>query len=116
MAQGSDDFEALARKYWGAWGDAMRGAMPQQGADAGMQGFRDALGAWTQAAGGGQGGFDNVLGHFNRQSGDWFAQMQQLAAQFSGRQHSAQDVTKAWQQLLGGNPFQGCLLYTSRCV
>ena len=107
MAQGSDDFEALARKYWGAWGDAMRGAMPQQGADAGMQGFRDALGAWTQAAGGGQGGFDNVLGHFNRQSGDWFAQMQQLAAQFSGRQHSAQDVTKAWQQLLGGNPFQG---------
>ena len=99
MAQGSDDFEALARKYWGAWGDAMRGAMPQQGADA--------LGAWTQAAGGGQGGFDNVLGHFNRQSGDWFAQMQQLAAQFSGRQHSAQDVTKAWQQLLGGNPFQG---------
>ena len=107
MAQGSNDFEALARQYWGAWGDAMRGAAPRSSADAGMQGFRDALGAWTQAAGGGQGGFDSVLGHFNRQSGDWFAQMQQLAAQFTGRDHSAQDVTKAWQQLLGGNPFQG---------
>ena len=107
MAQGSNDFEALARQYWGAWGDAMRGAAPQSGMDAGMQGMRDALGAWTKAASGGQGGFDNVLGHFNRQSGDWFAQMQQLAAQFSGREHSAQDVTRAWQQLLGGNPFQG---------
>ena len=107
MAQGSNDFEALARQYWGAWGDAMRGAAPQSGMDAGMQGMRDALGAWTKAASGGQGGFDNVLGHFNRQSGDWFAQMQQVAAQFSGREHSAQDVTRAWQQLLGGNPVQG---------
>lgn len=107
MAQGSGDFEALARQYWGMWGDAMRGAAPQSGADAGMQGLRDALGAWTKAAGGGQGGFDYVLGHFNRQNGDWFGQMQQLAAQFSGREHSAQDVTRAWQQMLGGNPFQG---------
>ena len=108
MAQGSGDFEALARQYWGMWGDAMRGATPPSGADAGMQGFRDALGAWTNVAGsGGQGGFDNVLGHFKRQSGDWFGQMQQVAAQFVGREHSAQDVTKAWQQMLGGNPFQG---------
>ena len=85
MAQGSGDFEALARQYWGMWGDAMRGAAPQSGAEAGMQGLRDALGAWTKAAGGGQGGFDNVLQHFNRQNGDWFAQMQQVAAQFAGR-------------------------------
>jgi class III poly(R)-hydroxyalkanoic acid synthase PhaE subunit len=107
MAQGSGDFEALARQYWGAWGDALRGAAPQSGMDAGLQGLRDALGAWTKAASGGQGGFDNVLGHFNRQNGDWFGQMQQLAAQFSGRDHSAQDVSRAWQQMLGGNPFQG---------
>lgn len=105
--QGSDDFEALARKYWGMWGDAMRGVAPPSGVDAGMQGFREALGAWTHAAGGGQGGFDAVLGHFNRQSGDWLAQMQQVAAQFAGREHSAQDVAKAWQRALGGNPFQG---------
>lgn len=106
MAQGSNDFDALARQYWGMWGDAMRGTVPASGADAGMQGFRDALGAWTQVAGSGQGGFGNVMQHFNRQSGDWFGQMQQVAAQFAGRDHSAQDVSRAWQQVLGGNPFQ----------
>ena len=42
-----EDFEALARQYWGMWGEAMRGAMPQ--ADAGMDGFRAALDAWTGA-------------------------------------------------------------------
>lgn len=103
----ADDFEALARQYWGMWGDALRGIAPQAGADAGMQGFRDALSAWTNAASRGQGGFDNVLGHFNRQNGDWFAQMQQVAAQFAGREHGAQDVAKAWKRALGGNPFQG---------
>ncbi len=107
MTQGSDDFEALARQYWGMWGDALRGIAPQAGGDAGMQGFRDALGAWIHAASGGQGGFDNVLGHFNRQNGDWFAQMQQVAAQFAGRDHGAQDVAKAWKRALGANPFQG---------
>ena len=108
-AQGMRDFEALARQYWGMWGDAVRGAIPQPGADAGVQGFRDALGAWTNLAGDGRSSIDNVLGHFNRQSGDWFAQMQQVAAQFAGREHSAQDVTRAWLQMLGGNPFQGLM-------
>jgi len=89
------------------WGDALQGMTPQAGAADGMQGFRDALGAWTDAASGGHGGFDNVLGHFNRQSGDWFARMQQVAAQFAGRGHDAREVAKAWQRALGGNPFQG---------
>lgn len=104
----ANDFEALARQYWGMWGDALRGASTQ-GAKPGADGFRDALDAWTQAASGGHGGFDNVLGHFNSQNGDWFAQMQQVAAQFAGREHSAQDVAKAWQRALGGNPFRGLL-------
>lgn len=104
MAQGSNGFDALARQYWGMWGDALRGAAPSA-PDAGMQGFRDALGAWTRAAGGTD-GFDGVLGHFNRQSSDWLAQMQQLAAQFAGRDHTAGDVAGAWQQALGANPFQ----------
>ncbi len=108
MAQGSGDFEALARQYWGAWGDAMRGAGAPSGIDVGMQGFRDALGAWTGKASTPQGGFDNVLEHFNRQSRDWYAQMQQVATQFAGREHSAQDVANAWKQAFGatGNPFQ----------
>ena len=109
-SSGSSDFEALARQYWGMWGDAMRGAAPQSAADMGMQGFQDAIKAWTGQAGGSSGhGFDNVLGHFGRQNGDWFAQMQQVAAQFAGRDNSAKDIANAWQQALGGagaNPFE----------
>ena len=106
---GSKDFDALARQYWGMWGDAMRGVTPQSATNVGMQGFQDAIRAWTGQAGGSGHGFDNVLGHFGRQNGDWFAQMQQVAAQFAGRDSSAQDITNAWRQALGGdgaNPFE----------
>ncbi|MEO5963031.1 MAG: class III poly(R)-hydroxyalkanoic acid synthase subunit PhaE, partial [Thermomonas sp.] len=109
---GSSDFDALARQYWGMWGDAMRGAAPQSAAQAGMQGFQDAIKAWTGQVGGNRQGFDNVLGHFGSQTGDWFAQMQQVAAQFAGRDNSAQDIAKAWQQALGSagaNPFEALI-------
>ena len=107
---GSNDFDAIARQYWGMWSDAMRGAAPKSAAEVGMQGFQDAIKAWTGQAGGSGHGFDNVLGHFGSQNGDWFAQMQQVAAQFAGRDNSAQDIANAWRQALGGagaNPFQG---------
>ncbi|MGV8923860.1 MAG: class III poly(R)-hydroxyalkanoic acid synthase subunit PhaE [Thermomonas sp.] len=106
---GSSDFDALARQYWGMWGDAMRGSAPKSAAEVGMQGFQDAIKSWTGQAGGSGHGFDNVLGHFGRQNGDWFAQMQQVAAQFAGRDNSAKDIANAWQQALGGagaNPFE----------
>lgn len=109
---GSSDFDALARQYWGMWGDAMRGAAPKSAADIGMQGFQDAIKAWTGQASGGGHGFDNVLGHFGRQNGDWFAQMQQVAAQFAGRDNSAKDIASAWKQALGGagaNPFEALM-------
>lgn len=107
MAQGSGEFEALARRYWDMWGDALRVPGPSSAPDSGLRGMRDAFAAWTQAAGGGQGGFDEVLAHVNRQGGDWLGPMQQLAAQFAGRPHSAQDVASAWQDMLGGNAFHG---------
>jgi class III poly(R)-hydroxyalkanoic acid synthase PhaE subunit len=107
MAQGSSEFDALARQYWGMWGDAMRTASPSSAPDAGLHGMRDAFAAWTQTAGGAQGGIDEALSHFNRQSGDWLAQMQQLAAQFAGRPHDAQDVADAWRRMVGGNAFHG---------
>ena len=110
MANGTTDFEALARQYWGMWGDALRGATPQN-AVPGMQGFREALDAWTGAAtGGGQHGFEQVMAHFGRQSRDWYGSMQQVAAQFAGREHSAQQVVEAWKQALGAqgaNAFLG---------
>ena len=104
----ANDFEALARQYWGAWGDAMRGAAPQQAAQSGAQGWQDAMNAWAGSAGGAASPFGNVLDHFKTQNRDWFAQMQQVAAQFAGRDHSAQDVAQAWKQALGAagaNPF-----------
>ncbi|MFT4179187.1 MAG: class III poly(R)-hydroxyalkanoic acid synthase subunit PhaE [Thermomonas sp.] len=105
----TDDFSALARRYWDMWGETLRGGMPDAGM-AGTDGFRAALDAWAGKATG-SGGFDAVLGHFNNQGKQWYAQMQQVAAQFAGQQHSAHDVAQAWKQALGaaGNPFQSLL-------
>ncbi len=104
----ANDFEALARQYWGAWGDAMRGAAPQQAAQSGAQGWQEAMNAWSGSLGGAANPFASVLDHFKTQQGGWFAQMQQVAAQFAGRSHSPQDVVQAWKQALGAagaNPF-----------
>jgi len=110
MAHDSNDFEALARQYWGMWGDAARAAAPGAGgfgsigAAGGLQGFRDAMDSWTRSVGGaGSSGANDALGHFNRQSQHWFGQMQQVAAQFAGQDHSARDVAEAWRKLIGGN-------------
>ena len=110
MAHDSNDFEALARQYWGMWGDAARTAAPgaggfgSMGSMGGLQGFRDAMDGWTRSVGGaGSSGANDVLGHFNRQSQNWYGQMQQVAAQFAGQNHSARDVAEAWRKLIGGN-------------
>ena len=107
MAQATDDFSALARRYWGMWGDALRDAGAAAGLDAGTQGFRDALDAWRTQAGG-QPGLGSLLDHVARQGKDWYAQMQQVALQFAGRDHSARDVAEAWRNALGlhGDPFR----------
>ena len=110
MAQATDDFSALARRYWGMWGDALRDAGAAAGLDAGAQGFRDALDAWRTQAGG-QPGLGSLLDHVARQGKDWYAQMQQVALQFAGRDHSARDVAEAWRNALGlhGDPFRDLL-------
>lgn len=108
---GTEDFEALARRYWGAWGDAMRnsmpGAAPNVGA-AGMQAWHDAVDWWTQAAHGERAQVNDVLGRFNAQARQWFGQMQQVAAQFAGQDAGAAEITRAWKKALGAvgeNPF-----------
>ena len=112
MAHDSNDFEALARRYWDMWGDAARtatpgaggfGAMGSMGSMGGLQGFRDAMDGWTRNVGAGSSGANDVLGHFNRQNQNWYGQMQQVAAQFAGQPHSARDVAEAWRKLIGGN-------------
>ena len=107
MADASNDFAALTRQYLDLWGQALRSAnvQPMAGTSvpgmAGMAGMRDVLEAWTRQA-----GFGGAMEHFSRQSSDWYAQMQQVAAQFSGRDHRAADVAAAWREAFAGaNPF-----------
>lgn len=107
MADASNDFAALTRQYLDLWGQALRSAnvQPMAGTSvpgmAGMAGMRDVLEAWTRQA-----GFGGAMEHFSRQSSDWYAQMQQVAAQFIGRDHRAADVAAAWREAFAGaNPF-----------
>ncbi|QNP40897.1 class III poly(R)-hydroxyalkanoic acid synthase subunit PhaE [Lysobacter solisilvae (ex Woo and Kim 2020)] len=106
MASGFDDFEQLARQYWGAWGEAMRaGAAPAQPA---MPNWNDALGWWSQLAKGAaaanpMSGADDAVNRFNSQAQQWLGQMQQLAAQFAGTNAQPADIAAAWQRMLGAN-------------
>ena len=101
----TDEFERLARQYWGAWGDAMRnaipGAAPPDPVRMGTQAWQDAIDWWTRQATG-RPAHDDVLWRFNRQASDWYAQMQRIAAQFSGRDNTSADVVAAWKEALGG--------------
>lgn len=103
---GQSDFDAVARQYWNAWGEMMRGApAPTQTA---APGWNEAVQWWSQLAQGGRSEANEALERFNAQARGWFGQMQQLAAQFAGQDASAGDIAQAWKQALGGagaNPF-----------
>jgi polyhydroxyalkanoate synthase subunit PhaE len=102
------DFEALAKQYWGAFGDFGRQASAALGAKAGQHGWQQAIDWWGQLAHGGREEANTVVEHFNRQMRGWFGLMQNVAGQFSGRDATATDVAKAWKQALGAvgeNPF-----------
>lgn len=103
----AQEFERLARQYWAAWGDALRGPAAG-GGQSGAHAWQEAIDWWTRYAHGSRSGINDVLERFNTQARDWYGQMQQVAAQFAGRDHSAADITQAWKQALGAagaNPF-----------
>ncbi|MGH8086257.1 MAG: class III poly(R)-hydroxyalkanoic acid synthase subunit PhaE [Lysobacter sp.] len=89
------------------------------GAAATTPGWNEAVAWWSKLAQGNAGlggGFGNGLGNqadatidrFNAQARGWYAQMQQLAAQFAGQDADAADIAGAWKRALGGdfgNPF-----------
>ncbi len=103
----AQEFERLARQYWAAWGDALRGTAPGSG-QAGAHAWQDAIDWWTRYAHGGRSGVNDALERFNTQARDWYGHMQQVAAQFAGRDHSPGDIAQAWKQALGAtgiNPF-----------
>jgi class III poly(R)-hydroxyalkanoic acid synthase PhaE subunit len=102
------NFEALTRQYWNAWGEALRAASGQPVVPPGMQGWHDAVDWWSKLAHGGRSEANDLVERFNAQARHWFGQMQQVAAQFSGQDQSAAQIANAWKQALGAtgeNPF-----------
>src|SRR3546814_12177321 len=83
-----------------SWGDALRSASPGA-AQAGTQPWQAALDWWSRAAQGGRVEGNDTFERFNAQAGQWFGQMQQVAAQFGGGQASAAEVAAAWKRGIG---------------
>lgn len=99
------DFESVARQYWNLWGDALRQA-GGVAAPTPTPGWQQAVDWWSQLMPGGTGQVHDVLGRFQRQASDWFGQMQQVAAQFAGRDQAPADIASAWREALGMNAQQ----------
>jgi len=95
------DFESLARQYWNAWSSFAR--PPEPPAAASIPGFKEGLAFWSQLAGQGRDGIDATVERMNAQAGQWFGQMQNLAASFAGRDSAPSDIAAAWKQMLGGS-------------
>jgi len=115
-SQGPGDFEALARQYWGAWGDLLRtgatgasaSSASANAAQGGAQAWHDAVDWWTQLVHGQRSEVNAAVDRFNGQARSWYAAMQQVAAQFAGQDAAARDIANAWKQALGAvgeNPF-----------
>jgi class III poly(R)-hydroxyalkanoic acid synthase PhaE subunit len=96
------DLDALARQYWSAWGQMMRGAGAQP-AQPSVPGWNEAVNWWSQLAKGASPQADETLDRFNSQARGWFGEIQKLAAQFAGSDASAGDIAGAWKRALGGN-------------
>ena len=97
------DFESVAQQYWSLWGDALRqsGATPTMAMPGAAPGWQQTVDWWSKLVPGGQPQVDEAVGRFQRQAGQWFGQMQQVAAQFTGRDHDATDIGRAWRSALG---------------
>lgn len=123
---GNDDFETLARQYWSRWGEMLRGAGSVPGtpfgsaggvgypgaSPAAVPGWNEAVAWWSQMAGGNGQPADDAVRRFGGQANGWYAQLQQLAAQFAGQDASAADIVAGWKRALegnGGNPFADAL-------
>lgn len=102
------DFNETARQAWTAWSNLLRGmgATPPAAAPA----WPDATAWWAQMAGAPPPAPEHpaeaLMRGLRDQAGGWFAQMQQLATQFAGRDASATDIASAWKQMVGGHAAQ----------
>jgi class III poly(R)-hydroxyalkanoic acid synthase PhaE subunit len=101
----ASDFESLAKQYWSAWSELAR--TPTGGSES-LPGWKEGLAWWSQIAGQGAGGDANAaIERMNAQAGQWFGSMQQLAANFAGKEANPAQIVKQWSESLagaGGNP------------
>jgi len=97
------EFEQMARQYWSAWEQALRGTVPgaaPASVQPGNQAWQDALQCWTDV-------FahrpvtNDVMERFGQQARQWYAQIQQVAARFGGQGGSPAEITQAWKTALG---------------
>ena len=105
---GADGFEALARQYWNAWGDAMRTGAPTTPQAGAMPGWQEAIDWWSRQVQGSNAGANATVDRFNAQARDWYGQMQRLAAQFAGQNADPAAIVQEWKRALGAlgeNPF-----------
>ncbi len=100
---GTDDFEALIRQYWDSWGGSPHaGAAPAGVGAGGPMPWQEGIEKWSQLLGAGTtSGVDDVVQRFRQQGGDWLGTMQQVAAQFAGRDTSSAEVAAAWREAVG---------------
>ncbi|MEK0265610.1 class III poly(R)-hydroxyalkanoic acid synthase subunit PhaE [Stenotrophomonas rhizophila] len=103
---GAGDVEALARQYFSAWGDALRHAAAPPGATAGPEGqgnWQQAIDRWAQMMpNAAHGPADEAVHRFREQAGGWYGTMQQVAAQFAGRDTTSAEVAQAWRTAVLG--------------
>jgi class III poly(R)-hydroxyalkanoic acid synthase PhaE subunit len=86
----------------------MRGTAAPAADAAAAQAWHDAVEGWSKLVHGGREEINTAVERFNAQAHGWYGQMQQLAAQFAGRDSNAAEVAKAWKQAMGAsgeNPF-----------
>lgn len=100
------DVEALARQYFSAWGDALRHAAAPPGQAAGPEGqgnWQQAIDWWAQMMpNAASGPADEAVHRFREQAGGWYGTMQQVAAQFAGRDTTSAEVAQAWRTAVLG--------------
>ncbi len=103
---GAGDVEALARQYFSAWGDALRHAAAPPGHAAGPEGqgnWQQAIDWWAQMMpNAASGPADEAVHRFREQAGGWYGTMQQVAAQFAGRDTTSAEVAQAWRTAVLG--------------
>ncbi len=96
----NEGFEAGMRRYWEALSQTLQGQADGAGGDFP---WRESIATWTRLVSTDAPAEVQDLGaRFQHQAGDWFSLMQQVAGRFAGRDSSAGEVADAWREAVKG--------------